>query len=158
MKQPAPACIVEGMTRRTALIPTTVLLLGMPALSGCSAVDGILHKQSTQSFDDLESFRADAAVDAGWVPSDATDITVRTSTLKDAADAVVLVRSAEASLPGDCVAAPRTSAPAWVLDDAPSAYEADEVWVCGNWSVIPAEDGWYGWTPNSDEEQQAARS
>ena len=52
----------------------------------------------------------------------------------------------------------RTSAPTWTLDDGPSAYEAKTVFVCSDWSVIPSDDGWFGWTPNSDEEKASARS
>lgn len=39
----------------------------------------------------------------------------------------------------DCVEVERYSAPSWVL-----------------WSVIASGDGWFGWTPNSDEERSAA--
>lgn len=39
---------------------------------------------------------------------------------------------------------------------APDAYDADTVFACGDWSVIPTGDGWYGWTPNSAEERSTA--
>lgn len=147
------------MTRRSLLLPATALLLlgGALTLGGCAAVDGLVHKQSTQTFDDSAAFRAEAPVKADWVPDDATAITVRTSTMKEAADAVILLRSASASLPAECVETSRTSAPSWTLDDAPSAYDAKTVFVCGDWSVIPASGGWYGWTPNSDDERNAAQ-
>lgn len=146
------------MTRRTVLLPAAALLLlgGGLILSGCSAIDGIVHKQSTQTFADLGAFREDGPVDAAWAPDDATEITVRTSTIEDAEDAVVLLHSGAQTLSDTCRETSRTSAPAWTLDEAPSAYEAETVFVCGDWSVIPADGGWYGWTPNSDEERAAA--
>ena len=143
---------------RNRIIAALALILGGSALlTGCSSLDGVLHKQSTNTFEDVDAFRADASVDVPWMPEDATAITLRTSTLKDAADAVVLLSSA-ASLPGECVEVARTSAPAWDLEGSPSPYEAATVSVCGEWSVIPAEDGWFGWTPNSEDEQRAALS
>ncbi len=146
----------EGMNARPALAASALALVAALSLTGCSAIDDLVHKQSTSTFDDTGAFRDDAGVDADWVPDDATAITVRTSTVEKAKDAVILLTSATTTLPGDCVEASRTSAPSWTLDDAPSAYEADDVFVCGDWSVIPAEDGWYGWTPNSDDEKAAA--
>ncbi|WP_149084384.1 MULTISPECIES: hypothetical protein [Microbacterium] len=144
------------MTRRRMLLPVAGLLLGGTLLlGGCAAVDDLVHGQSTRTFDDADAFRTDAAVEAEWVPADATALTLRTSTAKDADDAVLLLKSASTMLPGACVETERTSAPSWALDDAPSAYEASTVFACGNWSVIPAEDGWFGWTPNSDEERAA---
>lgn len=145
------------MTRRTLLPAAALLLGGTLLLGGCAAVEGLVHKQSTRTFDDVDAFRADAPVDADWVPEDATTLTLRTSTIEDADDAALLLAST-AKLPEDCVETERTSAPTWTLDDAPSAYEAKTVFVCGDWSVIPSDDGWFGWTPNSDEEKTAARS
>lgn len=34
--------------------------------------------------------------------------------------------------------------------------KAKTVFACGDWSVMAADDGWYGWTPNSEEERSAA--
>jgi len=133
-----------------------LLLGGTLLLGGCAAVDDLLHKQSTRTFDDAGAFRADSPVDADWVPDDATALTLRTSTIEDADDAVLLLTSS-GTLPDDCVKAERTSAPTLMFDDGPAAYEAKTVLVCGDWSVIPSDDGWFGWTPNSDEERAAAR-
>lgn len=144
------------MTRRHLLPAAALLLGGTLLLGGCAAVEGLVHKQSTRAFDDADAFRADTPIDADWVPDDATALTLRTSTLEDADDAVLLLTSAEA-LPDDCVESERTSAPTWTLDDGPSAYDAKTVFVCGDWSVIPSDDGWFGWTPNSEEERAGAR-
>ncbi|WP_158297149.1 hypothetical protein [Zhihengliuella sp. ISTPL4] len=145
------------MTPRRLLPAAALLLGGTLLLGGCAAVEGLVHKQSTQTFEDADAFRADASVDADWVPHDATALTLRTSTIEDADDAALLLTSTM-TLPEDCVETVRTSAPTWTLDDAPSAYEAKTVFVCGDWSVIPSDDGWFGWTPNSDEEKAASRS
>ncbi|WP_144876737.1 hypothetical protein [Microbacterium sp. 1.5R] len=143
------------MNARTALAAPALIVAGLLSLTGCSAYDSLVHKYATSTFDDAEAFAKDAAVDATWVPADATDITVRTSTLEDAADAVILLTS-ESALPEECSEVDRFSAPSWVLDDAPDPYKAKTVFVCGDWSVVPSDDGWFGWTPNSAEERNAA--
>ncbi|QDE35928.1 hypothetical protein FIV50_14690 [Microbacterium foliorum] len=143
------------MNARTAFAASALVLLGLTSLAGCSAYDSIVHKQATSTFDDVEAFDDGAEVDAGWIPTDATDITVRTSTLENAADAVVLLSSASA-LADDCTEVERLSAPTWVLDDAPDPYKAKTVFACGDWSVMSTDSGWFGWTPNSDEERSAA--
>lgn len=143
------------MNARTALAAPALIVVGLISLTGCSAYDSIVHKQATSTYDDVEAFVEGTAVAADWIPADATEITVRTSTIENAADAVVLLASGSA-LPGDCTEVERRSAPAWVLDDAPDPYKAKTVFACGDWSVMTTGDGWFGWTPNSQEERAAA--
>ena len=143
------------MNTRTALAAPALIVAGLLALTGCSAYDSLVHKQSTSTFEDAGAFADGAEVDADWLPTDATEITVRTSTLEDAADAVVMLTSSS-PVSGDCTETERSSAPAWVLDEAPDPYTAKTVFVCGDWSMIATDDGWYGWTPNSDDERAAA--
>jgi len=143
------------MNTRTTLFVPALIAVGLLSLTGCSAVDSIVHKQSTSTFDDVEAFRDGADLDASWVPADATAITERTSTIEKAPDAVILLTSSS-SLSDECTEVERSSAPSWVLDDAPDPYKAETVFVCGDWSVIPTDDGWFGWTPNSDEERASA--
>jgi hypothetical protein len=145
----------ELMKAPTVLAIATSMTLGLVFLTGCSAYDSLVHKQSTSTFANVETFNAGSTTEAAWIPTDATEITVRTSTLAKASDAVILLDSGSALL-GDCAEVERYSAPAWVLDDAPDPYKADSVFVCGDWSVMSTETGWYGWTPNSDEERSAA--
>ncbi|WP_210098914.1 hypothetical protein [Microbacterium phyllosphaerae] len=38
----------------------------------------------------------------------------------------------------------------------PDPYKAKTVFACGDWSVVASDDGWFGWTPNSEEERNAA--
>ncbi len=143
------------MNARTALAASALLLGGMLSLSGCSLYDSLIHKQATSTFEDVDAFDDGADVDADWIPGDASDITLRTSTVEDAADAVILLDSTSALADG-CVEVERRSAPAWVLDEAPDPYTARNVFACGDWSVMATDTGWYGWTPNSEEEREAA--
>jgi hypothetical protein len=143
------------MNPRIGLAAPALILAGVLSLTGCSAYDSLVHKQATSTFDDAGAFQDGAQADAEWVPTDATEITVRTSTLEDSADAVILLTS-DAALPGDCVEVERQSAPTWALDDAPDPYEAKNVFACGDWIVMATGNGWYGWTPNSDDERNAA--
>lgn len=143
------------MNARIALAAPALLLAGALTLSGCAAYDSIVHKQATSTFDDVAAFDDGAEVDTDWLPADATAITVRTSTIEDAPDAVILLTS-ESALGEDCVEVDRQSAPAWVLDDAPDPYTVKTVFACGDWSVVQSADGWFGWTPNSEQERSAA--
>lgn len=143
------------MNARTALAAPALIITATLSLAGCSAYDGLVHKQTTSTFDDVEAFNDGAGVPADWVPSDATDITVRMSTIEKAADAVILLTSGS-DLAEGCAEVKRQSAPAWVLDEAPDPYKASTVFACGDWSVMPTATGWYGWTPNSDQERIAA--
>lgn len=80
---------------------------------------------------------------------------MRTSTVEKAEDAVILLTSAS-DLADACTEVERQSAPSWTLDGAPDPYKAKTVFVCGGWSVMATDGGWYGWTPNSDGERAAA--
>ena len=142
------------MNARIAVAAPALIALGLLSLTGCSAYDSLVHKQATSTFDDVGAFEDGAEVDADWVPADATAITVRTSTIEDAPDAVILLTS-ESDL-ADCAEVERRSAPSWVLDDAPDPYTAKTVFACGDWTVMDTGDGWFGWTPNSEEERNAA--
>ena len=145
------------MNARLAFAASALIVVGVVSLSGCSAYDSLVHKYATSTFDDTAAFEKDAVTDADWLPDDATGITVRTSTLEDAADAVILLTS-DSPLAGDCVEVDRYSAPPWVLDDAPDPYKAESVFACGEWSVIQGDGTWFGWTPNSPEERGAAEA
>lgn len=142
------------MNARTALAASALLAAGMLSLTGCSIYDSLVHKQATSTFDDVGAFDAGAEVGADWIPADATDITVRTSTVDQAEDAVILL-SSSAELEG-CTETERYSGPTLALDEAPDPYTAKTVFVCGDWTVMPTDDGWYGWTPNSEDERNAA--
>ncbi|MCS3442197.1 hypothetical protein [Microbacterium phyllosphaerae] len=137
------------MTKTRSLRPLTLLavcLTGATVLAGCNAVDGLLYKYSTTTFDDREALRASEQIDERWIPSDAKNITLRASTIGE--DAVILVDSPSDLNILDCVEEPRTTAPSWRLDEAPDAYAHDTVYDCDGWWVLATDegDGWYGWT------------
>lgn len=129
------------------------LLVAVPVafvLSGCSVVDQVAHKMRTVSFGTAAELTDKWKGNASWLPSDATDIEIRESTVNDTA---VIFATSDATLdPELCTVVPRQSAPAYQLDGAPSAYAASEVFACGEWTVMTAEDGWLGWTPNHPDE------
>ncbi|MER7448631.1 hypothetical protein, partial [Microbacterium sp. NPDC097977] len=95
------------MNTRTTLFVPALIAVGLLSLTGCSAVDSIVHKQSTSTFDDVEAFRDGADLDASWVPADATAITERTSTIEKAPDAVILLTSSS-SLSDECTEVERS--------------------------------------------------
>lgn len=140
-----------------ALATTGMLAFGS-LLAGCAVIDQVAYKRQSATFDTRTAL-ADSGVDAPWVPGDAGDIRVTRTTQPDAVDAAVLLTSTQALDPEMCVEVPRQSAPSYPLEDAPDAYEADTVFACGTWSVIPSADGWFGWTPNNpgEAEQSPAR-
>lgn len=143
------------MNARMALVAPALIIAGIFSMTGCSVYDSVIHKQATSTFEDVDTFDNGAEVDADWIPSDAIEITVRTSTVERATDAVILL-SSESPLAEGCTEVERYSAPAWVLDGAPNPYTAKTVFACSDWSVMDTDSGWYGWTPNSEEERSAA--
>jgi hypothetical protein len=88
--------------------------------------------------------------EAAWIPSDAADVEIRESTTDDTA--VIALASGADLDPALCGVVTRQSAPAYQIEGTPSAYDASEVYACGNWAVMPTEDGWLGWTPNHPDE------
>lgn len=122
------------------------------ALSGCAAVDDLLNRQVTHTYDDKDHFGADASVDAGWIPADATEITLRTPA-QNAGDVAVVLLVSSSELPESCVEAERQSAPILSIDGAPDVYEPrnGRIQVCDDWTVMKASNGWFGWTPNDGD-------
>lgn len=143
------------MNTRTALVAPALLAVAALSLTGCSAYENLVHKQATSTFDDVDAFRDGAGTDADWLPADATGIVVRTSTIENTPDAVVLLTS-DSELSTQCAEVERRSAPTWALEEAPDPYDAKTVFACGEWSVIDTGTGWYGWTPNSEDERAEA--
>ena len=129
------------------------LLIAVPlalVISGCSVLDEAAHKMRSVSFDTSAEVTDEWKGTAAWLPSDATDIEIRESTVNDTA---VILATSDATLdPALCTVVPRQSAPAYQLDGAPSAYDATEALACGAWTVTATEDGWLGWTPNHPDE------
>ncbi|MEI5583552.1 MULTISPECIES: hypothetical protein [unclassified Agromyces] len=135
--------------RRSAAVLFTAAAL---ALTGCAAVDDLVNRQATHTYDDADHFGADASVDAGWIPLDATEITLRTPA-ENAGDVAVILLVSDSELPESCVEAERRSAPILSVDGAPDVYEPNNsrIHVCDDWTVMKAADGWFGWTPNDGD-------
>ncbi len=139
---------------RIALATGAVALLGT-ALTGCTIVDEVLHGERPASYDSAAVVPDELGLD--WAPSDATDIDVIESTRADGTATVLLTSPSD--LPDDCVLVPRESGPTMTLTDdereLPETYKTTEVQLCGDWAVLPTADGWYGWTPVTEQASDA---
>ena len=127
-------------TTATAAMVGAALLLGLTA---CANIDNLLHQRHEESFPDYDTAAADwVGVDLPeWIPEDATEL--RSIASDDQTVSVVRVTS-DSPLAGDCLPAERRGIPAfdvpWSTDDW-----ADTVSLCGDYEVMPMEDGWLGW-------------
>lgn len=137
--------------RSTALALVGIALAGV-ALTGCSAIEEAFSRQESRTYDTLADAREDG-VDAAWIPADATGIRLTRTTDAGAANATVLLESARELDPAVCAEVSRQSAPTYSIEGAPDVYKAETVYACGAWSVLAADGGWYGWTPNHPNEQ-----
>ena len=143
---------MNNTSPRRRILPVVALALPFAiALSGCSVIDEVAHKMRTEHFDTAAELGDDWEGDASWLPSDATDIRIRESTINDTA---VLLATSDADLdPAVCTPVSRQSAPAYSMEDTPDVYAADRVYACGVWTVMASGDGWYGWNPSHPDEQ-----
>lgn len=149
---------MKKRSARHLVLITSALLAATLALQGCASVDEALYKKKSATFETATAANAGWDVDAAWIPGDSTDIRVVESTTPDATDASVLLVSAAELDPDLCQEVSRRSAPSYTIDGAPDAYGADTVFACGPWSVIPADTGWFGWTPNHPDEEKESSS
>lgn len=138
-------------TPRRTVVTLALTLIAATALTGCTAVSTILQKEKTGEYADVTALD-DWDGNAPWVPSDATDIRTHEST--DGKAAVLLLDSATDLDPTLCAEIDRESAPAFSIEGSPDVYKTDRVFACGDWTVAPADDGWYGWTPNDPDEKK----
>ena len=126
------------------------------ALSGCAVVDELVYHQRSSSHESVAGVPDSSPANAVWVPDDSRSIRVTESTRSDAPTAVILLTSSAPLDPQVCTEVDRRSAPSYTIDGAPDVYKASTVFACGEWSVVPSEDGWFGWTPNHPDEQEQA--
>jgi hypothetical protein len=144
----------EGM-KAIALLPLLVL-----SLTGCSAIMDVVHSENESHFDDgaaLFDSGAIGANDAPWLPTDATDITLRESTKTDVTATAVIGFSSDSDLIG-CETTERLSLPSYAVEGGPdddAIVKTDTVTSCGDWVFIPTADGWFGWTPSAPGEKSA---
>ncbi len=143
--------------RRPAVFALAVVVPATVLLSGCSIVDEVLYHERSVEFATAAELTTGWAGSAPWVPDDATDIRLREKTEGDVA--TIILTSAETELdPAVCVGVERRSAPVFAVEEAPDVFKLDEVQACGDWAVMPAAGGWFGWTPNHPDEQAASPS
>ena len=141
------------MNTRTLRTGAAILFVTVAlALSGCAAIDDAVNRQATHTYDSKDRFDAGASVDAGWIPADAAEITLRTPA-EDAGDVAVILLVSDSELPESCSEAERQSAPMLSIDGAPDVYEPEnsKIHVCDDWTVMKAANGWFGWTPNNGD-------
>lgn len=114
------------------------------ALTGCSQ---IIHTLANQHEEHFETYPAAAEGWVGvdiptWIPDDATDL--RNLATTDESVAVVRVVT-DSPLAGDCETEERRGIPQldaeWSTEEWPAEIER-----CGDYEVMPMDDGWLGWT------------
>jgi hypothetical protein len=128
--------------------------ISIAALTGCASIQGALQKESAVEFDTAADVADEWDNSAPWLPEDATDIRIHQASEGDPA---VLLSISDTELdPSLCVEVERQSAATFAVDGAPDSYAADTVFACGDWAVIPSDNGWYGWTPNHPDEKAAS--
>jgi hypothetical protein len=135
---------------------TTVTFLSAAAcaallLTGCSAIEDVLQKEKSSTYDDRDAFTADSGLEARWLPEDSTAIDVVRST--QAADAAIAVESSTLLAPDLCAEIDRRSAPAYQPGPEVDVYKISEAFACGDWTVVQTDDGWLGWTPGDPDEK-----
>lgn len=144
------------VTKSLFFVATATLALF--TVTACSAVEEITSQQHSSSFADVSAMKKDSDLEVRWMPSDATSIRLVETTREGAEDATVLLDSASDLDPAICAPVDRLSAPSLSVEGAPDVYTLASVYACGEWSVAPAADGWYGWTPNHPDEQDDSPS
>lgn len=145
--------------RAVRVLTAAVLAAALPiGLSGCGVSD-VLQKRISGTSDSrrqvLDAWTAPASA-PDWVPADATRIRYVAGTAgeRDRAPGAVRVDSA-GGLPSTCTTVRRFSLDAFGEDWAvPVADLPERVQRCGNWIVVPARGGWFGWTPLSPRERE----
>lgn len=142
--------------RRPAAFALAAVVPAALLLSGCSLVDEVLHHERSVEFATAADLTTEWSGSAPWVPDDATDIRIREKT---EGDVVTILLTSVADLDTSlCAEVERRSAPVFAVEGAPDVFKLDEVWACGDWAVVPADGGWFGWTPSHPDEQAASPS
>lgn len=130
-------------------MPLAAVLL--VSLTGCSSIGQVLRQEAAHEFESQGQLVTQWGKDAPWLPADATSIRTYEATDGDPAS-LTAVSDADVD-PARCAKAERGSAPTFAIEDTPDVYKIDRVYACGDWAVVPTEDGWYGWTPNHPDER-----
>jgi hypothetical protein len=142
----------------TPIIAGAAVVLAAATLTGCSQLLDSLHKVHQESFASYrEASSGWVGVDIpSWVPGDATELH-NYATLDETQSVVGITSSSQ---PIGCADSPRTSlpfattdwAPAQVLE-LPDGGLLSDVFLCGDYEVVPYGDGWVGWFAAAEEGQ-----
>lgn len=140
--------------RRTpALVLAALSALAVTALTGCAPILDTLRNEAASTYPSSAEVVERWEKSAPWLPDDATEIRIRET---PDADPAVLLASSETPLdPTLCVEVERQSAPVFSVEGSPDPF-VDRVFACGDWAVMPTDNGWYGWTPNHPDEKDAS--
>lgn len=140
-----------GMNKSSS---ATILALGVLAafgLTGCTAIAEQLHHEASHTFSSTTDLAGNWNRSVPWLPADATEIRTHESTTGDPA---ILRADTKTKLdPARCAEIDRQSAPTFDEPWSPKSVYVDKVWVCGDWAVIPTDNGWFGWTPVDPDEK-----
>ena len=126
-----------------AVVGAAVLLL-----TGCANITHVLQHEHEESFASYHVAAKDwiGVQIPAWIPDDATDLH-NIATLNEQ---VSVVRVTTQSQPVGCADSERHGIPSltaeWSSDDWP-----DVVLLCGDYEVMPLDDGWLGWFNAADE-------
>jgi len=134
--------------RRISIAALALLTVGI--LSGCSMET--LQNETSDEFDTVADLTTLWDLPVAWLPDDSVDI--RTHSAINGDLAIVRATTDESLDPASCAEVERQSGPVYEEDWSPSPY-VDTAWACGDWTIIPTDDGWYGWTPNHPDEKAA---
>lgn len=135
--------------RRISIAALALLTAGV--LSGCSMET--LQNETSDEFETVADLTTAWELPVAWLPENSVDI--RTHSAINGDLAIVRATTDESLDPASCAEVERQSGPVYEEDWSPNAY-VETAWACGDWTVIPTDDGWYGWTPNHPDERAAA--
>jgi len=137
---------------RTSATTASVALLGATLLLGltaCANIEHALkkqHEETSATYVDAQEGWVGVDIPA-WIPDDATDL----HSIATINEQVAVVRvSSTAALPTTCTIEDRHGIPSLPADWSTDSWP-DTVSLCGEYEVIPVEDGWLGWFNAAEE-------
>jgi hypothetical protein len=138
----------DSATAAASAFGAGILLI---AVTGCTQIGNLLSQQHEETFSTYSHAQRDwVGVDIpSWIPDDATHLR-NLATLDETVSVIRIVT--DSGLAGECAPDDRSGIPAlaadWSTEDWP-----DLVQRCGDYEVMPLDDGWLGWF-NATEEGQ----
>jgi len=143
---------------RKTLLAIAAAGLAAIALSGCTDVSSALSTRHEEYFDtyaDAEANWVTGEIPA-WIPTDST--AVRSVTSKDNLNRIIHVTTKSDPV-GDCTTGPAPDVDALSSGWTPNTFPK-EVTVCGEYSIMEFDNGWFGWfgtAPEATEEVDPAK-